>query len=216
MVVSTTRAENIAALLRNGLCRGDYLCGERLVELTLSQTFGVSQNTIRDALHILEQEGWVVKQARRGVYVRAFSVDEAQEIYTLWATLEGLALRWGLPKLTRSHRKSLQQLLDRTRQQVELRDWSEALALIFQFHALITAIGQRPQTAAFLERLYNQARLLEITRERCTPRGLYGWLELLENYQALLTAIDARDLPQALAHLNQLLESNSQQVVACL
>ena len=64
VVTKATRAETVAAALREAILKGDYLSGERLIELSLAKTFDVSQNTVRDAMRLLEQDGWVVKHAR--------------------------------------------------------------------------------------------------------------------------------------------------------
>jgi DNA-binding GntR family transcriptional regulator len=64
IMTSVTRAETVATTLRESILKGEYVSGERLVELSLAKRLKVSQNTIRDALRMLEQDGWVVKHAR--------------------------------------------------------------------------------------------------------------------------------------------------------
>ncbi len=101
MISGPTLAESVAAAIRAGILDGKYLSGERLIELNLAKTMGVSQITVRDALRILEQEGWVTKNPRRGVYVRSFTSDAAEEVYALIRTFEGLAMEWVFDKYTR-------------------------------------------------------------------------------------------------------------------
>src|SRR5512147_3047345 len=91
-----TRAETAAETIRAAILHGGYLSGERLIEVKIAQTLDVSQNTIRDALRILEGEGWVVKNPRHGVYVRSFTAAEAAEVCTVLAAVESLILAWAM------------------------------------------------------------------------------------------------------------------------
>ena len=93
---TSTLSQIVADVLRQSLQDGVYKCGERMVELTIADELNVSQNTVRDALRILEQQGWVHKRPRHGVYVRQFSISQAEELYALRSALEQLALKWAL------------------------------------------------------------------------------------------------------------------------
>ncbi|WP_343419609.1 GntR family transcriptional regulator [Candidatus Flexifilum breve] len=95
------------------------MSGERLIELNLAKTMGVSQITVRDALRILEQEGWVTKNPRRGVYVRSFTSDAAEEVYALIRTFEGLAMEWVFDKYTRQMGTDLHAILDAARKHAQ-------------------------------------------------------------------------------------------------
>ncbi len=211
-----TLAESVAAVLRDAIRSGEHLCGERLVELTLAHDFHVSQNTVRDALRILEREGWVVKHARRGVYVRAFNRDEAEELYALWAALEGLALRWAVHEAARGELAHLSQIIAQMEQRAHALDWPGALEAAFEFHAALVHLARRPQTAEFLFYLHNRARLLENLRELRAPRGLHGWNTCLDAYRGLLDHIGARDAVLACRALDDLLAADGQAALSCL
>src|SRR5688572_1641240 len=115
MLTSATRVETVAERLRSAIKNGHFMGGERLIEQTLANQMGVSQNTIRDALRILEGEGWVIKTARYGVHVRSFNRREAEELYTLWAAVETLALRWAMETITKGEVGSLRRLIQEAR-----------------------------------------------------------------------------------------------------
>lgn len=203
-MTSATRAAALADQLRDAIRSGVYVCGERLVELTLSQRMNVSQNTVRDALYILQDEGWVVKQARRGVFVRAFSPEEATEVYALWAAVEGLALRWAVESLTKGGLNGLQRILKQARNLAltgDVRRSTEALLLL---HANIGALAGRPQTADLLARLRNQVHLLETVRHMRAPRSQHAQsaqIILYEKLVSLMAAGAADDAQQLLEYL---------------
>src|SRR5579875_3748436 len=65
----------------------------RLDERQLSEDLGVSRTPIREAITMLEQEGFVRSVPRRGVYVVRKTKREIIEMITVWAAIESLAAR---------------------------------------------------------------------------------------------------------------------------
>ena len=59
---------------------GQSKTGERLVELDLAQTFGVSRGPIRDAIRIFEGPRLVELLPRRGAYVRPLSLKPIADL----------------------------------------------------------------------------------------------------------------------------------------
>src|ERR671920_1069819 len=60
----------------------------RLDERQLSHDLGVSRTPIREAMSLLEQEGFVKTLPRRGVFVVRKSKREIVEMILVWAALE--------------------------------------------------------------------------------------------------------------------------------
>src|SRR5579872_5167886 len=63
----------------------------RLDERKLSEGLGVSRTPIREAMTLLEQEGFVRTRPRRGIFVVRKSKREIVEIITVMAALESMA-----------------------------------------------------------------------------------------------------------------------------
>lgn len=65
----------------------------RLDERKMAEQLGISRTPIREALARLAQDGLVVIQPRKGVFVRRKSMKEILEMIVTWAALESMAAR---------------------------------------------------------------------------------------------------------------------------
>jgi DNA-binding GntR family transcriptional regulator len=65
----------------------------RLDERQLTATLGVSRTPIREALSLLEREGFIRTVPRRGIHIVRKSKREIIEMIQMWAALESMAAR---------------------------------------------------------------------------------------------------------------------------
>src|SRR5215831_17366931 len=65
----------------------------RLDERALSQALGVSRTPIREAMSLLEQEGFLRTVPRRGVFIVRKTKKQIVEMIEMWAALESMAAR---------------------------------------------------------------------------------------------------------------------------
>ena len=90
----------ISAKLREEILRGLIPAGDRMRQDAVATRFGVSQNTAREAFRILEADGLLRSEPRRGVSVAMLSAAEAWEITELRSLLEVQVLGWAFPSHT--------------------------------------------------------------------------------------------------------------------
>lgn len=83
----------VADSLRKEIASGSLRPGVRIVEGTWARKFGVAQGSIREAINLLAQDGFVTKAAGRSARVVNLSEEDVVKIFELRATLEGLAAR---------------------------------------------------------------------------------------------------------------------------
>src|SRR5258707_15371114 len=65
----------------------------RLDEKQLSQALGVSRTPIREAMTLLEQEGFLRTEPRRGIFIVRKTKKQIIEMIEMWAALESMAAR---------------------------------------------------------------------------------------------------------------------------
>lgn len=83
----------VATELRRQILDGRLRQGERLVEDRLAEQLGVSRNPIREALRMLEAEGFLDVTARRGCFVATLSADQADDLFQVRLAMEPLGAR---------------------------------------------------------------------------------------------------------------------------
>ena len=79
-------------VLKKAIITGEIPAGERIVETEYADRLHISRTPLREALRKLERDGLVEYVMRRGVVVRAFTIDDVREIYTIRNALEMLTL----------------------------------------------------------------------------------------------------------------------------
>ena len=84
--------EQVYRHLRDAINRGELAPGSFLDQNAISEALGISRTPLRDALLQLEAEGFVSILPRRGVQVRALTLDDARHLYEIIGALEGAAL----------------------------------------------------------------------------------------------------------------------------
>jgi DNA-binding GntR family transcriptional regulator len=72
---------------------GKLSAGERIVESQLAEQLKVSRTPLREALFVLEREGFVRSDLARGFSLLPLTSREVREIYPMIWTLESLAIR---------------------------------------------------------------------------------------------------------------------------
>lgn len=93
MAPRPAQADRVYALLRDGLLRGDFPIGRRLVEQALAARFDTSRTPIREALRRLEGDGHLVRDPSGGLCPSVPSVRSMRDLYDVRLAIEELVVR---------------------------------------------------------------------------------------------------------------------------
>lgn len=99
-------------LLRAGITRGEFVPGQRLLEVELAVAFGVTRSSVRLAIDNLVGEGLVERVANRGARVRKLTVAEAIEVTECRRVLTGLLARKAACRATAAQIRTLHKQID--------------------------------------------------------------------------------------------------------
>jgi GntR family transcriptional regulator of vanillate catabolism len=84
---------SVLVTLRQHIVSGRLAAGERLAEIPVANSLGVSRTPVRLAFRSLEQEGLLEPAGKRGYVVRRFSEADVRAGIEVRGVLEGLAAR---------------------------------------------------------------------------------------------------------------------------
>ncbi|MGD9368708.1 MAG: GntR family transcriptional regulator [Desulfobacteraceae bacterium] len=85
--------------LRKQILNQAILPSSRLVEAQIAKELGISRTPVREALHLLEKDGFVESIPRVGYRVKRLEWDELEEIFEIRRVNETLVCRWALQNI---------------------------------------------------------------------------------------------------------------------
>ncbi len=97
--------------IKQEILSGNISPGSRVLEGRLAKQINVSRTPVREALHVLEMEGFLESFPRVGYRVRQITWEEAIEINEIRAVLEPLAARKAIESEDQTHIDILNQIL---------------------------------------------------------------------------------------------------------
>lgn len=106
-----TLPSQIAVRIGHAIVDGEFLPGQKLREVDLARSFGVSRASVREALRLVESEGLVTILPQRGAQVTALTAEEVRDVFEIRANLMGLACQRLAAAATSETVDRLQELL---------------------------------------------------------------------------------------------------------
>jgi DNA-binding GntR family transcriptional regulator len=184
--------------IRAGILRGQFPSGSVLAESTLVASLGVSKTPVRQALHMLRQEGLLTPGPRRQLLVCGISEERREEILDVREALERMAARKACEMMRIEDVDYLRLLLIRQKRAAEAGAEDEFIELDEEFHLCIAAGADLPVVERMLGNLRGFVRVMRLGTERSRDH-LY---EVLAEHEAITDAIEQRDADAALAALD--------------
>ena len=198
--------------LKNAIITGEIPAGVRIVETEYANKLHISRTPLREALRKLERDGLVEYVIRRGVVVRAFTIEDVEEIYTIRNVLEMLTLpaiiQNATPKDIQSMREKLKQM-DRLMEDNQIERLS---AVARAFHDQLTAISGLKRILRVIQgqdEYIHRFSALSIAKD--TRRG-----DAHQEHYRIVEMIENRDLEGLKAVMSKHIEASKQSCLSAL
>ena len=133
----TRAAAEIVAAVERQIVSGALSPGQRVDEVALAETFGVSRTPVREALLELAAVGLVEQRAHRGAFVADVTLEGVFDVYEVLAELEGLCARLAARRMDEKERMELAALHERMGKLLAPDDRERYIELDYQFHGLL-------------------------------------------------------------------------------
>jgi DNA-binding GntR family transcriptional regulator len=177
----------LADRLREQIVLGALGPGERIVEGAWARRFGVAQASIREAINILGQQGFITKAAGRSARVIDFSEQDVLDLYELRGVLEGLAARKAAEM--RADTQSLGAAIQQMRDAVRDGDAGRLLDADRAFHLELCRMAANPFVTKQAERVLLPFFAFVRMRVLASGQSTEVWGRDLDSHQRMVDLI---------------------------
>lgn len=194
-----TITNKIAEILKQEINYGKISAGEAIIERKIAERFNASNIPVREALRILEGEGFIIHKKFSGYTVRLINPEEMVELYDIIKYLSGQLLSRGIPRYTELTYHRFRTLID---EMDKSTDNDKSVALLIDFaEAAFAPAGLRyslelamqimnrniPILQGMVEKIYKgklptqfQRQFMELCQLKDTKKATEIWIEEFE------------------------------------
>lgn len=137
----TTILDGVYTALRDSICDGDLVPGERLTQDELAEQLGVSRQPVGQAILLLKSQGFVSETGRRGVVVAPLGEDMVRDIYEVRRSLDELAARLAAERAEATELNRGYEILEHGKQLVAAGSVKDLVKADMAFHTFTYEIS---------------------------------------------------------------------------
>lgn len=170
-IQTISTVEAVRSALEKDILSLTFTPGERIIEGDLATRYGVSRNTVREAVAHLLAGGLLTKVANKGVSVRRFTVNDVQEIFHLRTLLETEAVKTIIEaKIIPNELYTIVSELESINRQ---QQWDEYVQADIRFHSNLVSFAGSPRLCKLYDSILTEVKLcIYQTRNHVTvPEG---------------------------------------------
>ncbi|MCP4717952.1 MAG: GntR family transcriptional regulator [Desulfobacteraceae bacterium] len=151
--------EQVYEYLRNEITAGSLTPGSTINLNKIAEQLGISKTPLRDALILLEIEGFVTILPRRGVMVNTLELKDVKNAYGAIGIIESSIVLDNFDKITPSHISRLEELNRQMIRDIQNNDFSQLFQTNLAFHNVYNNLSSNPLLNKFIfpikHRLYD-------------------------------------------------------------
>ncbi|MDC3424217.1 GntR family transcriptional regulator [Aquibacillus sp. 3ASR75-11] len=179
--------------IKKKIMNGDYKPSEKLVESQLATDIGVSRNTIRNALVILQKENLIEMEKNKGAKIKAFTLEEINNYLEIRLALEGVIGRSVAANISDDSIEQLEQILQEMEDLISKKKYDDYSKLNKKFHRVIYESAKNQQAVQMV--LVIKTQLLRFHLRTILVPGRSD--SSLKEHTEILTALKERDQDRA-------------------
>lgn len=188
-IARQTLHEQVASRLRDMVTDGRLAPGQRINEVALGQTLGVSRTPLREALKTLAGEGLVELVPARGAVVRAFTMQDVAESMEVLKVLEQQAARRACEHAPEAEIGRILALHAMMRERYAARDRLPYFKLNQAVHSAIVAASGNQTLARHYDMLQAQMKRIRFIGHE----GADKWAAAMAEHEEMMECLARRD-----------------------
>ena len=193
---SVSLRDQAYAMLKRAIAETDIYASRepiRLDERLLSEQLGVSRTPIREAMTLLEQEGFLRTVPRRGIYIQRKTRREMVEMIQMWAALESMAARLATQHASDQQIAAVRHLFDSFLDSAPAEHLDEYSDANIAFHQAIFDLAESQVLSDAMRNIFAHVRAIRratITQSDRAARSIVDHMRIIE-------ALEQRDTDRA-------------------
>ena len=155
----------------------------RLDERQLTQALGVSRTPIREAMTLLEQEGFLRTVPRRGIFIVRKTKRQIIEMIEMWAALESMAARLATVNASDADIARLRRMFDEFNNSTPAEHIDEYSDANIAFHQAIIRLSGSHLMGQTIENLFIHVRAIRrmtISQNDRAARSIVDHMRIIE------------------------------------
>jgi DNA-binding GntR family transcriptional regulator len=183
----------------------------RLDEKELTEALGVSRTPIREAMTLLEQEGFLRTVPRRGVYILRKTKKEIVEMIYMWAALESMAARLATLHASDEEIAALRHMFDTFRDTTPAEHIEEYSEANIALHQSIVQLSQSQMILDTIKNIFVHVRAIRkmtIAQSDRASRSIVDHMRIIEALEKRDTELVERLVRQHSLDLAEFVEAN--------
>jgi DNA-binding GntR family transcriptional regulator len=152
---------------------------------------------------MLQQEGLLASEPRRGMFVTPLTAEDVREIYSLRHALENFAIDLAFPLDDPARLQPLRDSVERMKQCVEQDDVAELTLENLRFHRELTALAGHKRLQQVYESLMGQLQMCMAMNLRFREKAFGNRDDVIRRHEQLIEILETADpaiAKDALAH----------------
>jgi DNA-binding GntR family transcriptional regulator len=161
----------------------------RLDEKELTEALGVSRTPVREAMTLLEQEGFLRTVPRRGVYILRKTKKEIVEMICMWAALESVAARLATQRASNEDIARLRGMFDDFHSATPTDHIEEYSEVNIAFHQALVELSGSQIILDTIKNIFMHVRAIRRMTIAQSDRASRS----IEDHMRIIEALEARD-----------------------
>ena len=209
---SVNLSDEVAMRLRRAIRDGGLPLGTHLVEQDIAQQFRVSRMPVRVAIQKLIDEGFVIKEPRRGAFVHTYSAKELDEVTSIRVALEKLVVQFAIPNWSDAVEDELERIVEQMFAAANDGDKQAIFELDVKFHSLLWDLSNHAILIEVVSSLRSRiSRFLAEANDRVSPIAL---MQHVATHRELVDVLKQRDIPKAKAAMTEHILNSRERISA--
>jgi DNA-binding GntR family transcriptional regulator len=194
--------------IKKEILSGSISPGSRVLEGRLAKQVNVSRTPVREALHVLEMEGFLESFPRVGYRVRQITWMEAIEINEIRAVLEPLAVKKAIENEDQSYIDELEEVLKKTEKAARQKQINSFLQFDAEFDEIIVRASGMKTLVDVWATLRHRLKLYRMGAQD----SLETMMRSIKGHWKILECLKAKDKEKANKAIIEHLEDSKQDI----